>query len=104
VDGLEAPSFSSGTFTELARRGTSRSGLFWVPGVRGPARLLHIEFVERAAWVQEYVQVVVGVVFEPDAYAGGSVELFDTPTGCINATSARSERVFSISVILISSL
>ena len=42
--------------------------------VVGISVLLHIALVERAAWVQKYVHVVVRVVLEPDTDAGGSVE------------------------------
>ena len=48
-------------------------GLFGLQ-VLGVAVLLHVAFVERSAWVEEHAHVVVGVVFEPDADAGCSVE------------------------------
>lgn len=48
-------------------------GLFGLKVLGFPVPL-HVAFVERAAWVQEHAHVVVCVVFEPDADAGGPVE------------------------------
>jgi hypothetical protein len=42
--------------------------------VLGVPVLLHIALVERAVWIEEDAHVVVCVVFEPDADAGGAVE------------------------------
>lgn len=49
--------------------------------VFGVAVLLHVAFVEGPTWVQEDAHVVVCVVFEPDAHAGGPVEpeVFPSP-------------------------
>ena len=51
------------------------------------AVLLHVALVERSAWVEEHAHVVVCVVFEPDAHAGGSVEseVFPGPPQCFHA-------------------